>query len=257
MAHTKDEVLNFFGKQIALDFVQHDGQKKWMDSSVVVVGAGGLGCSAILHLVASGVGNLGICDNDYVSIGNLSRQVLFMQKDIGKLKVVAATERIKDINPFTNIFTESQRLCENNIHHILSGYDLILDCTDNIQTKMILHDYAFKHRINYIQAGMYQCYAEMFVLPFHKSIRGGCLRCIRDRCPTKYDSGISQYGVISMFPGIVGTWQAYEAIKLLMNEVSAENQSILFDFEQNEIKKLTWNRNLKCNLCMKGNGDGF
>lgn len=250
-----DEIFNFFGKQIALDFIQIDGQKRWMDSSVMVVGAGGLECSSILHLVASGIGKLGICDNDYVNVGNLSRQILYTQNDIGKLKVHAARERIKDINPFTRVFIESQRLCEKNMHYLLSGYDLILDCTDNMQTKMVLHDYAFEHKINYIQAGMYQCHAELFILPFHKSIMDGCLRCIRARCPSKYDFEISQYGVISMIPGILGTWQAYEAIKLLTNEMSAENKAILFDFEQNEIKKLTWNKNLACNLCKRENKD--
>lgn len=244
-----------YQKQINLPNLGVEGQEKILGSKILVVGSGGLGSPAILYLVASGVGNVGICDNDNVEITNLPRQTLYTMDDIGYSKAESARKRVEKINPFTKISTYIDRIDEHNIGAIAKDYDVILDCTDNLETKFIIHDYAFKQKKDLVQASLYQYDGQVFIFPFSKRDEQAiaCYRCLWKDIPQKYESNTSVNGVISMVPGMLGIIQALEAIKLVANLNNAvQSRSYIYNFLNNEVRNFSWNINNSCQLCCGG-----
>ena len=135
-----------YSRQIILKDVGPIGQKKIMNSKVLVVGAGGLGCPVIDYLSRAGVGNIGIVDNDKVSISNIHRQSLYNSKDVGEFKVNSVKEKIKLINPQVKIKTFKERISKKNIEKIFKSYDFIVDGSDNFKTKFLINDFCIKSK---------------------------------------------------------------------------------------------------------------
>ena len=133
--------LKKYSRQLILKNIGVAGQKKIFESKILIIGAGGLGCPLMLYLSYSGVGNLGIVDHDKIEISNLSRQVLFTKKDLGKLKVSVSKKFIKKINKKINIKTYAKKINKENIHYIAKNYDFICDGTDNFKSRLLINDY--------------------------------------------------------------------------------------------------------------------
>ena len=138
--------LKKYSRQLILKNIGVSGQKKIFNSKILVVGAGGLGCPLILYLAYSGVGNLGIVDDDKVELSNLSRQVLFTKKDIGKFKVVVSKKFIKKINKKIRVKIFTKKINEKNIDNIAKNYDFICDGTDNFKSRLLINDYCIKNK---------------------------------------------------------------------------------------------------------------
>jgi len=217
-AHTHEHQANsseaeFYSRQIQLPGISVSGQQALKKSRVLVVGAGGLGSSALLYLGGAGVGTLGICEADKLEASNLHRQVLYSHADIGQPKISLAAARIRKLNPYIEVVEHPCRLDAENAAGIVSAYDLVLDCTDNFKTKFLLNDICVQLKLPLVQASVYQYEGQIHLY------RPGtpCLRCLWSETPDQNCFGsCADAGVLGAVPGMLGTMQAVEAIKLIL-----------------------------------------
>lgn len=165
-----------YSRHIILKGMGEDGQRRLVNSRILVVGAGGLGCPALLYLAACGVGTIGIADFDKVEFSNLNRQVLHGTQDVGKLKTQSAQETLQGLNPHVKILVFDERVEVGNVYRIIEGFDVIIDGTDNINTKFLLNDACFFVGKPYIFGGAVGFDGQASV--FHPRSGGPCLRCM-------------------------------------------------------------------------------
>ncbi len=247
---TKEE-LNFYRRQINLPNFGMEGQEKLKNSKVLVVGAGGLGSPAILYLSAAGVGTIGICDFDKVDITNLHRQILFDYDQIGLKKTDSSKGKINRYNPWTNVEEIDEGITAENVEKIIKGFDVVLDCTDNFSTKFLLHDACYLNKINLVQSSIYQFEGQLQVFNFAHDTDSGCFRCLWKDIPEEGCVGTcAESGVLGVVPGIFGTLQALETIKVLLGwKGLGRNQSFIFDLLALSNRKIKWKKNEDCPLC--------
>jgi adenylyltransferase/sulfurtransferase len=204
---------NRYLRQISLKEFGKASQEKLQNASVLVVGAGALGCPALMYLTAAGVGNIGVLDADDVDITNLHRQVLYTNNDLGKPKVLAASQRLMEMNPNVKIDIHPLRLHRANALEILSKYDVIIDCTDNFPTKFLVNDACVILNKPCIIGGVIQFSGQLSVYNYNS---GPTFRCFIAEEPDPLEApSCSEAGVIGMVPGIIGTMQALEALKII------------------------------------------
>jgi len=211
------KIIERFSRQIILKDIGIIGQKKILSSKVLVVGAGGLGSPVAEFLSRAGIGSLGIVDNDRVSLSNLHRQSLYNTSDIGKFKVKIAKDKIKKINPNTKVTIYKIRLNNENFNKIINIYDYIIDGSDNFTTKFLLNDYCLKFKKILVTGAISKFDGHIFTFNF-KNKKTPCLRCFFQ------ESNISDNllncesdGILGTVAGIVGTIQANEVLKKILN----------------------------------------
>ena len=206
-----------YDRQTILQGFGRDGQQKLFNASVLVIGAGGLGCPALQYLVASGVGQIGIVDDDTVTLSNLHRQILFTSEDIGMAKVDVAARRLHQMNPEVSLTPYSVRLDVSNALDIISTYDIVLDGTDNFSSRYMINDACALLQKPLVFGAVSQFEGQVSV--FNVPDSNGKKSNYRDLFPeAPGDDKIpncAQAGVIGVLPGIVGTMQAAEVIKLI------------------------------------------
>jgi molybdopterin/thiamine biosynthesis adenylyltransferase/rhodanese-related sulfurtransferase/molybdopterin converting factor small subunit len=217
ISFSKEELARYNRHIIIPDFGL-DAQKKLKASKVLVVGSGGLGSPVLLYLAAAGVGTIGIVDFDVVDDSNLQRQVLFGVENIGQLKVDAAKKRLEQLNPYINIVTYNTQLTSKNALEIISQYDVVADGTDNFPTRYLVNDASVIAGIPNVYASIFQFEGQVSV--FNYTDKNGVTGPnYRDLYPTPPDPGLipncSEGGVLGVLPGIIGTLQANEVIKVL------------------------------------------
>jgi sulfur-carrier protein adenylyltransferase/sulfurtransferase len=206
---------NRYQRHLLLPEVGEAGQQKLLDSKVLLLGAGGLGSPAALYLAAAGVGTLGIIDMDVVDESNLQRQILHNMDRIGERKVDSAKKTLTAINPDVNVSTYDVRLGADNILDIIDGYDLIVDGTDNFPTRYLVNDASLLKRIPVVHGSIFRFEGQVTIFdPYN----GPCYRClIPEPPPAELAPSCSEAGVLGVLPGIVGSIQALEAIKMLLH----------------------------------------
>lgn len=239
----------YYSRQTNLPNLGLKEQKKLKDSRVLVVGAGGLGCPALMYLAGAGIGHLGICDSDDLEVSNLHRQLLYHHQDIGKPKVDLAKQRLRELNPFSTFTPHKNRIDSQNVEKIIADYHVVLDCTDHLPTKFLLHDACRMHNIPFVQAGIYQFEGQLQTFLHKKS--SSCLRCLWSEIPPEIciDS-CSDVGVLGAVPGVLGALQAMEAIKVLLGwEGILESEMLLMNLLSNQISKIKRQKNPKCPGC--------
>ena len=205
--------LKKYSRQLILKNIGVSGQKKIFNSKILIVGAGGLGCPLILYLAYSGVGNLGIVDDDKVELSNLSRQVLFTKKDLGKFKVIVSKKFIKKINKKIRVKIFTKKINEKNIHNIAKNYDFICDGTDNFRSRLLINDYCIKNKKVLISSAISKYDGQVFNFDFRR--KSPCLRCFMPKAPTETQNCDSE-GIMSTLAGIAGSLQANEVIKSIL-----------------------------------------
>ena len=209
--------LERFSRQIILKNIGIIGQKKILSSSVLIVGSGGLGCPAAEFLARAGVGCIGLVDNDKVSLSNLSRQSLYEVADVGKSKVVIAKKKINKINPHTKIKTYNFRLNKINFKKIINKYDYIIDGSDNFKTKFLLNDFCLKFKKVLVTGAISKFDGHVFTFNF-KNKKIPCLRCFFQEFKISDDLlNCESEGILGTVAGIVGTIQANEVLKKILN----------------------------------------
>ena len=206
-----------FSRQIILKNIGTIGQKKILSSRVLIVGAGGLGSPAAEFLSRAGIGTIGIVDNDKVSLSNLHRQSLYLTKDIGKLKVIIAKDKIKKINNNIKIKTYKVRLNNLNFEKITNNYDYIIDGSDNFKTKFLLNDFCLKFKKILIAGAISKFDGHIFTFDFRNK-KIPCLRCFFQETEISDDLlNCESEGVLGTVAGVVGTIQANEILKKILN----------------------------------------
>lgn len=236
----------YYGCQIKVPRFGEEGQDLLQKSSCAIIGMGGLGCPVAQYLVPSGVGKVGLYDNDIIDESNINRQILYNYSEIGQKKVEVATKKLRKQNPFILIETKDMRINEGNWKDELSQYDIIIDCTDNFLSKFLIHDACFLLKKKLVQAGIFQTSGQVLYFDFglnfekaHSDWEKGCYRCLWEESP-KLDKQASceMAGVLSLVAGNVGLMQANIALLSLLDKANAnESHMHLLDWEQ-----LEWNK---------------
>ncbi len=205
---------NRYQRHLLLPEVGETGQQKLLDSKVLLLGAGGLGSPAALYLAAAGVGTIGIIDMDVVDESNLQRQILHNMDRIGDRKVDSAKKTLTLINPDVNVVTYDVRLGADNVLDIIDGYDVIVDGTDNFPTRYLVNDASLLKKIPVVYGAIFRFEGQASV--FHP-YEGPCYRCLLpEPPPAEMAPSCAEAGVLGVLPGIIGSIQAMEAIKLLL-----------------------------------------
>ena len=237
-----------FEKQIILKKVGVAGQKKILSSRILLVGVGGLGCPLATYLAASGIGEIGLVDFDKIEISNLNRQTLFKESDIGKYKVDQAKKAIKQINKNTKISLFKKRLRKKNISQIFKKYDIICDGTDNYPTRYLINDYCRLKKKILISSAINKFDGHLMKFNFKR--KGPCYRCFMPE-PPENEKNCQADGIFSPVAGIMGSLQANEALKSLLDKKNNHsNYLIIFDGLKTEFKKLKLSVNPNCiNKC--------
>jgi molybdopterin/thiamine biosynthesis adenylyltransferase len=215
MPQFTSEQIERYKRHLLLDEVGAQGQQRLLDSKVLIIGAGGLGSPAALYLAAAGVGTLGLVDFDRVDASNLQRQILHNVERIGERKVDSAKKTLTALNPDVDVVTYDVRFGADNILDILDGYDVVVDGTDNFPTRYLLNDASLLKRIPVVHGSIFRFEGQVTVFdPYH----GPCYRCLLpEPPPPELAPSCAEAGVLGVLPGIVGSIQALEAIKLILD----------------------------------------
>ncbi len=211
MSLSKEE-LQRYSRHILMEEFGEEAQQKLKNAKVLVVGAGGLGCPCLLYLTAAGVGLLGIADDDVVSISNLQRQVLFNTEDVGQAKAEIAKKHLNRKNPLIQIDIHP-RITKDNVFDILAAYDLVIDGSDNFSTRYLLNDACVITGKPYIYGALFKFEGQVSTFNYKQ---GPSYRCLYPEAPGAGEvPACGEAGVLGVLPGIIGTWQATEAIKVI------------------------------------------
>jgi molybdopterin/thiamine biosynthesis adenylyltransferase/rhodanese-related sulfurtransferase len=227
--------------------------EKVREAKVLVIGAGGLGCPALQYLATSGIGTIGIVDFDAVSISNLQRQILFQVNDIGSKKVVVAKDKLEQLAPFCDVKIYPTFLNEANAEELISVFDIVLDCTDNFSAKFLIHDTCVKTKKVLVQASVYQYEGQLQVFDF-KNQAGPCLRCLWPDEPQDGCVGTcADVGVAGPLLGVLGSIQAMEALKVIIEKPHLKNGETLFvDLLDLSFETRRFTQMNDCPCCVRG-----
>ena len=243
-----DEQIERYSRHIILKEVGAKGQKKLLNGSVLIIGAGGLGAPAALYLAAAGVGHIGIVDADEVDLSNLQRQVIHATADIGKAKVKSAKESMEAINPDVKVSTYRMFVDSTNVRELIREYDFIIDGTDNFPAKFLINDACVLEKKPFSHAGIIRFQGQLMT---YVPGEGPCYRCVfknpppKDAVPT-----CKQAGVIGAMAGTIGTLQAMEAIKYLIGKGDLLTGKLLtYDALKMEFRKINLKKDCNCAVC--------
>lgn len=245
-----NEQLERYSRHIILKEVGAKGQKKLLNSKVLIIGTGGLGAPAALFLAAAGIGTIGLVDFDEVELSNLQRQIIHLTKDVGKPKVISGKETINEMNPDVDVVTYKEWVNSNNIIDIIKDrdYDFIIDGTDNFPAKFLINDACVITGKPFSHAGIIRFQGQtMTYVPG----KGPCYRCIfKSPPPPDAVPTCKQAGVLGVMGGIIGTIQATEAIKYVLGVGELLNGYLLTYSALNmEFRKVKLSHNKKCQVC--------
>jgi len=242
------EQLQRYSRQVILPEVGEQGQERLLQAKVLIVGLGGLGCPAALYLAAAGVGELGLVDFDQVDVTNLQRQVLYTSVDAGKPKVAMAGQRLRELNPDVQIREYQQRLSADNALDIISAYDYVIDGTDNFPTRYLVNDTCVLARKVNIYGSILRFEGQVSVLAH---AQGPCYRCLFPTPPRPGDvPNCAEAGVFGVLPGLIGTAQATEALKLILGiGAPAIGRLLLLDALGMQWQSMQVKRALNCPIC--------
>ncbi|MCH7600399.1 MAG: molybdopterin-synthase adenylyltransferase MoeB [Myxococcales bacterium] len=237
-----------YRRHLSLPEMGLEGQQKLLESNVLLIGAGGLGCPLALYLAAAGVGHLGIIDDDVVEASNLQRQVLYQTRDVGRSKVEVAKERILALNPDVEVTTYHERLTSENALEIFAAYDVIVDGTDNFPTRYLSNDAC-------VLLGKPNVYGSIFRFEGQASVfdarTGPCYRCLFPEPPPAGSvPSCAEGGVLGVLPGIIATIQATETIKLIVGSgKSLSGRLLLYDALAMEFNEFQLKKDPDCPVC--------
>jgi molybdopterin-synthase adenylyltransferase len=249
---SKDQ-LDRYARHIILPGVGAAGQRRLLDSSILVVGAGGLGSPVLLYLAAAGVGNIGIADFDKVEASNLQRQVVHDQKSVGSSKTASAKGHVEGLNPDVEVRVHEGRLTARNALKVICDYDLVIDGSDNFPTRYLVSDACVLLGKPLVYGAMAQFEGQLALLHAEDGAGklGPCYRCLYPEPPSPGSVlNCAEAGVFGALPGVVGTLMAVEAIKFILGLGETLSGKLLhYDALASEFRKIAIERNPGCSVC--------
>ena len=227
-----------FQKHLTLKEIGNEGQLKLKNSSVLCIGAGGLGSSVLIYLAAAGIGKIGIVDDDHVEKSNLQRQIIHESNTLGELKIDSAKERIKRLNPNSEVLTFNKRITSKNALEIIREFDVICDCTDNFSTRYLINDACLILNKPLVFGSVQGFEGQVSVFNLHKSSPN--LRDLLPESPSKNAvPSCAEYGVVGVSTGLIGILQVNEIIKIILNKGKVlDGEILVFDLLNMNMKKL-------------------
>ena len=242
------EQFERYSRHVLIPEVGEEGQLKLLDSKVLLIGAGGLGSPAAVYLAAAGIGTLGIIDADIVDVSNLQRQIVHTVDRVGQPKVDSAETAIKAINPGVTVKKYAERLTSENVLDIITGYDVIVDGTDNFPTRYLLNDASLVAGIPVVHGSIYQFEGSVTV---YKPYEGPCYRCqYPEPPPPELAPSCAEGGVLGVLPGVIGSIQATEALKLALGVGDPLiGRLLLYDALAASFTEVTLRRDPACPVC--------
>lgn len=243
--------LQRYTRHIVLRELGGPGQKKLKEARVLVVGAGGLGSPVLLYLAAAGVGTIGVIDDDEVDVGNLQRQVIHSDNDIDTAKVFSAEAQMKAINPYLNVLPYKRRLTADIATDLMDDFDLVLDGTDNFDTRYLVNQVATAAGKPLISGALSQWEGQISV--FDPATGGPCYQCIFPSAPApELAPSCAEAGVLGPLPGVVGSMMAVEAVKIITGAGAAlRGEMLIYDALWGETRKITLKKRGDCPCCGK------
>ena len=243
--------LRRYSRQLLIPEVGQQGQRRMLDAKVLLIGAGGLGSPIALYLAASGIGTIGLVDDDVVDESNLQRQVLHGADRIGMRKVDSAELTLRGLNPETKVVKHTERLTGDNVERLIADYDVVVDGTDNFDTRYVLNDAAVKLRKPVVHGSIYRWDGQITTfVPFD----GPCYRCMYPtQPPEELAPACSVAGVLGVLPGIVGLLQANEVFKLVLGAgETLAGRLLMFDAMGTVFDEVRVWRDPACPACGEG-----
>ena len=248
LAELSQRELERYSRHLILPEIGQDGQKKLKAAKVLLVGAGGLGSPSAMYLAAAGVGNLGLIDDDVVEENNLQRQIIHSVSALGKPKTDSARARILDINPYIAVRVFNVRLSGSNAYNLFSGYDIVIDCSDNYHTRYLINDACVLLGKPLVYGAVHRFEGQVTVFD---TSRGGCLRCLFSEPPDiEFLKANGEGGIFGVLPGIIGSIQANEVIKLILDSgAPLINRLLTVDSWRMRFYEIKLKKNRTCPLC--------
>ncbi|MGD1075706.1 MAG: molybdopterin-synthase adenylyltransferase MoeB [Thermodesulfovibrionales bacterium] len=243
-----EEQLQRYSRHIILPEVGGKGQKKLLQSKVFLVGAGGLGCPVGFYLAAAGVGTIGIVDNDTVELSNLQRQIAHSTKTLGKLKIESAKATFEALNPDVMVVGMKERINKDNILDLIKGYDIVVDGSDNFPTRYLVNDACVMVKKPLVSGAILRFEGQVTtIVPGD----GHCYRCLFEQMPPAgLVPSCQEAGVIGAIPGVVGSLQAIEVIKLILGKGDIlKNMLLIYDALKTTFRRVKVPKNPDCPVC--------
>ena len=251
MSQPSDEDLVRFSRFLLAPEVSEDSLRRLRSSSVAVVGVGGLGCPVALYLAAAGLGRLRLIDPDKVEISNLPRQILFGLDDTGRDKAQVAAARLGTFHPETQIEALAEAVTASNAQSLLSGTNLVIDCTDRFAARQVINEACHRLRVPLVIGSALQWSGQLLVVdPRQKG--SGCYACLfptEDEQPAVVDAACGAYGVVSTAVGLVGLMQANEALKVLMGMPAPTGRLWQFEARSLGLETMRFRPRRGCLVC--------
>jgi adenylyltransferase/sulfurtransferase len=247
MSLTKDQIARY-SRQLMLPQIGVQGQERLLRSSVLIIGAGGLGSPAALYLAAAGVGTLGLVDEDAVAVSNLHRQILHASDDVGRPKSESGKARLEALNPDVTVNAHQTRFAPSNAGSLLSAYDLVIDGSDNFATRYLVNDACVLAGLPLVHGGVVRLRGQVLVVAPRRS---ACLRCVFPEPPEAGDVPSCQdAGVLGSAAGVIGSLMAHEALKALTGlGALLIDRLVVFDGESSRFRDVAVRRDAGCAVC--------
>ncbi len=244
-----------YGRHLLIPEVGEAGQLKLLESKVLLIGAGGLGSPAAYYLTAAGIGTIGIVDDDVVDRSNLQRQILHNDADVGSPKIQSARQTLTAFNPSVNLETHGVRLTSSNVEEIFSDYDVVVDGSDNFPTRYLVNDACVHLGIPNVHGSIFRFEGQVSVFwPGYDKRRGPCYRCLfPEPPPPELAPSCAEAGVLGVLPGVIGTLEAVETIKILLGVGDPlVGRLLLYDALKTRFTVVVQEPDPQCAYCSEG-----
>jgi len=247
--HMNDEQLLRYSRHLLLEEIDITGQEKLLDSHVLIIGAGGLGCAAAPYLAAAGVGKITLVDHDKVELTNLQRQIMYGQNSIGKSKVASGKQFLQGINPTLLLNAVEEKASEPMLDKLLPSVDIALDCTDNFATRHLINAACFRHQVPLVSGSALKFDGQLSVFDFRNQT-SPCYACLFSPEEQPQEVSCASMGIFSPLVGIIGTMQAAQALQVLIGfGQPLVGRMLLWNALNTQIDEIHISRNPECVIC--------